>query len=74
MRVPVTGDVVRWAIRRAGLTAADVASALGEEERVIGAWLGGTELPNKGQARALAVLLGRQVAFFLRPTAPVGAQ
>jgi Zn-dependent peptidase ImmA (M78 family) len=71
MDVPITGKVVEWAMRRSGLDAADVATQLGEAQAVIEGWINGTALPNKGQARALAGLLGRQVAFFLRPTFPV---
>ena len=67
---PVTPEVVAWAIDESGLSLEDVAGKLKIEPAAVGAWVGGTEQPTRGQLTKLAETLKRPRAMFFLPEAP----
>lgn len=67
---PVTPEVVAWAIDESGLSLEDVAGRLKIESTAVGAWVGGTEQPTRGQLTKLAETLKRPRAMFFLPEAP----
>jgi len=69
--VPITGDVLDWAIAESGFSRAEVAAAAGVDLVRLERWLGGQELPNLTATRKIAAKLHRQLAVFLLPTRPV---
>jgi Zn-dependent peptidase ImmA (M78 family)/transcriptional regulator with XRE-family HTH domain len=68
--VPVTADVVAWAIHDAGFDEAAVAKTLKVPTSTVRAWTKGNELPLTGQFRQLAKLLNRPPSFFLQSEPP----
>lgn len=68
--VPITPGVLNWAIDEVGLNSHTVASELHEPVDVVSSWRRGELLPNTGQFRALAKLLGRPETFFFLPRPP----
>jgi Zn-dependent peptidase ImmA (M78 family) len=69
--VPITGEVLTWAIEDAGLRLNDLADRLDLAPETIKSWISGTSHPNTTQTRALSKALGRPTSFFLLPRAPL---
>ncbi|MEX2281099.1 MAG: ImmA/IrrE family metallo-endopeptidase [Gemmatimonadota bacterium] len=69
-KVPITPEVLLWAIDESGLTPDDVASAASVAPNVLTAWLAGLDRPTLTQARALSGKLRRPLASFLLPRTP----
>ena len=68
--VPVTKEVLDWAIAESGYTIPEVAEAAGVELEHLKAWLNGTARPGVTAVRSLAQTLRRPVAAFLLPQPP----
>lgn len=68
--VPVTPEVVQWAIQESGLDEADVSESLGVSFDALRGWQDGTVQPTKTEFDGLARLLKRPSAVFLLPTKP----
>lgn len=71
--VPVTGDVLSWAMADAGISRQHLAQMLDMPPRTIELWEQNIEHPSLGQFHALAKALGRPESFFLMPRPPHGA-
>ena len=56
-RAVVTPGVVQWALERADVSTADLATALATSEASVGEWLDGSKQPTFRQARAIATRL-----------------
>ena len=67
---PVTPEVVAWAIDESGLSVEEIAGKLKIEPAAVGAWVGGTGQPTKGQLTRFAETLKRPRAMFFLPEAP----
>jgi Zn-dependent peptidase ImmA (M78 family) len=65
--VPITPDVVSWAIDESGLTFEDVSAKVGMDVRL---WATGARRPTVGQLRKLAATLRRPLATFFLPKPP----
>jgi Zn-dependent peptidase ImmA (M78 family)/transcriptional regulator with XRE-family HTH domain len=68
--VPITPQVLDWAIADSGYSRAEVAAAAGVEVSELEAWLRAELQPNITQARKIAAKLHRQLAVFLLPAPP----
>src|SRR5437879_3971774 len=68
--VPITPEVLKWAIHESGYTDVQVADEVGVKLSQLRAWLAGTERPSLTHFRKLAVLLKRTPATFLLPAVP----
>ncbi len=68
--VPITPEVLRWAVAESGLTSGEVSKAAGVEPEDLEDWLQGTESPSITEARKMAAALHRQLAVFLLPKVP----
>jgi len=68
--VPVTPDVLDWAIRESGFSRAEVARGAGVDEAQLERWLREEEQPTLTAMRKVASKLHRQLAVFLLPTPP----
>jgi transcriptional regulator with XRE-family HTH domain len=68
--VPITPEVLAWAVRESGFTLAEVADQVGVDASVLGAWLSGKGRPGITQFRKIAQVLRRPTATFLLPAAP----
>lgn len=68
--VPITPDVLRWALVESGMSISDVADAADVEASEFERWLQGQGLPSVTQLKKVATKLHRQVAVFLLPSAP----
>ncbi|MPY88378.1 MAG: ImmA/IrrE family metallo-endopeptidase [Luteitalea sp.] len=69
-QVPITPDVLRWAISESGHGPEELASAVGVSPDVLDAWQAGGSRPNLTQARRLASKLHRPLAALLLPSPP----
>jgi Zn-dependent peptidase ImmA (M78 family) len=69
--VPVTPQVVEWAIKQSGLSDDDVARRLKVPKATVRGWQTGAEQPIITEVRKLATLLRRPFAAFLLPRPPV---
>ena len=69
-RVPITPEVLRWAIEQSGLDLEAVATAAGVESELLNRWLTGRDRPTLTQARRTAAKLGRALAVLLLPAVP----
>jgi Zn-dependent peptidase ImmA (M78 family)/DNA-binding XRE family transcriptional regulator len=69
-QVPITPDVLRWAISESGHGPEELASAVGVSLDVLDAWQAGDSRPNLTQARRLASKLHRPLAALLLPSPP----
>src|SRR5215203_3853655 len=70
--VPITPEVLAWAIAEAGLTAHEVADRTDVEPGELESWLRNEAKPGTGALDKVAKLLGRSRSFFLRPRPPQG--
>ncbi len=68
--VPVTTEVLKWAIRTSGHTTQEVAERLHVSNETIAAWLSGTQKPTLTPLRQLASFLRRPFAAFFLPAPP----
>ena len=68
--VPITPDVLGWAIEQAGLDAESVAARTDVDRGVIDQWVSGKGQPSKTQFKKLARLLRRPQAFFFLEAPP----
>jgi len=62
--LPITPDVLRWAIDESGLPVEEVSAKVGTDVRE---WLNGGRRPTLGQLRTAATLLRRPLATFFLP-------
>lgn len=73
--VPITPEVLDWALRTSGHTRQEIAERLGVTDQTIAAWLSGSQKPTLTPLRHLATFLRRPLATFLLPASPrTGAQ
>ncbi len=70
VEVPITPDVLRWAIERSGFTSDDVAQAAHVPVSTLHEWLAGRSRPALTHVRKLATKLHRPIATFLLPRPP----
>jgi Zn-dependent peptidase ImmA (M78 family) len=70
MKVPITPDVLRWAVRESGYDRPTIAHALDVPRTTIDAWMSGEDQPTRTAFRRLAKLLARPEAMFFLPKAP----
>jgi Zn-dependent peptidase ImmA (M78 family) len=68
--VPITADVLDWAVREAGMTTETLAEELDEPRRLVESWRRGEVRPTTGQFRALAKKLHRPETFFFLADPP----
>lgn len=68
--VPITPEVLDWAISEAGYDDDDVARKLGVDRDDVRSWRTGETRPLLGKVRALASMLKRPPTFFLLPEPP----
>ena len=68
--IPVTGSVLRWAIRDSGYDVDQVAERLGVSASDVESWTSEETRPRLTQFRRLAAMLKRPSAFFLLPKIP----
>jgi Zn-dependent peptidase ImmA (M78 family)/transcriptional regulator with XRE-family HTH domain len=68
--LPVTVDVLRWAIDQAGMSSEQFAAAVGEDSSEVEGWLNGDDKPNKGQLERTAKALHRPPQVFFLPAPP----
>jgi Zn-dependent peptidase ImmA (M78 family)/DNA-binding XRE family transcriptional regulator len=71
--VPITPDVLEWAVRESGFSDDAIADAVGVSVDRLVAWKEGTSKPSLTQFRKLASKLHRPLATFLLPEAPTQA-
>ena len=71
IEVPITPEVLAWAVREAGLDGDRAAELLRVPEATFAAWLEGRERPGMTELRRLAAVLHRPLATFLLPAPPV---
>lgn len=69
-RVPISGEIVRWARAEDGLSEEELASRVGVDPERVLAWEAGSEQPTKGQFSRLAQALRRPRALFFLPAPP----
>jgi Zn-dependent peptidase ImmA (M78 family) len=72
--VPITPEVLEWAIDESGYTDESLAVALDVSVEIVRNWTAGISRPNLTQFRKLATKLHRQRATFLLPRPPEGRQ
>lgn len=70
--VPITPEVLDWAIDESGYSRAEVADAADVDVSALEAWLTGEAQPTTTQTRRIAGKLHRQFAVFLLPAPPAG--
>jgi Zn-dependent peptidase ImmA (M78 family) len=68
--VPITPEVLTWAIRESGYGAEDIAKRLEVETATLNAWLSGGQKPKLTEFRELTTLLKRPEATFFLPAPP----
>lgn len=71
--MPITGDVLAWAIADAGLSVDEVAHRASVSLPQVESWLAGDDKPTTGELNRVAKVLGRAPSFFLRPRPPTKA-
>jgi len=72
--VPITPEVLDWAIRESGYTEAEVAEKAGAERHNLRSWLRGQSKPTLTETRDLARALKRTPSTFLLPRPPAAPQ
>jgi len=72
--VPITPEVLDWAIRESGYTEDEVAEKAGADREELRAWLRGQSKPTLTETRDLARALKRTPATFLLPRPPAAPQ
>jgi transcriptional regulator with XRE-family HTH domain len=70
VKVPITPEVLRWAIKESGRDAADLASAVEVSWQTLQDWCAGSDQPDVTYFRKLAGALKRPTATFLLPAPP----
>jgi Zn-dependent peptidase ImmA (M78 family) len=68
--IPITPEVLRWAVAESGVSVAEVSKAAGVEEEEFQAWLDKRAKPSLTQIRRVAGKVHRQVAVFVLPSVP----
>jgi transcriptional regulator with XRE-family HTH domain len=68
--VPITAEVLDWALDESGLTPEALAEELGEPATLVAAWRRGEAVPTAKEFRALAKALHRPEAFFFLSRPP----
>ncbi|MEV0839899.1 XRE family transcriptional regulator [Actinocatenispora sera] len=68
--VPITGEVLQWAMADAGVSRQTLARHLGVSGGTVQAWEEGVEEPTTSQFRQLAKRLARPESFFFLPRPP----
>lgn len=68
--MPITGDVLRWALADAGVTPGQLAELVGVPASVVDEWVGEDSFPSMTQFRAIARELRRPESFFFLPRPP----
>jgi Zn-dependent peptidase ImmA (M78 family) len=68
--VPITPEVLRWAVSESGYSPEEVATRLDVAEGEFARWIAGTALPSLTAFRKLTSLLKRPSATFLLPSPP----
>lgn len=68
--VPITPDVLRWALEESGISAQDLAKKLKVAASEVEEWLAGRRRPQLSKFRRLASSLHRPTALFLLPSPP----
>lgn len=68
--VPVTGEVLEWAISDAALGIPEFAERVGVTETQVKRWIAEEERPGKSEFRRITEVLKRPSAFFLLPEPP----
>lgn len=71
--IPITPEVLDWAIRTSGYAQSEIADGLGISTATLKAWLSGNEKPGLTPLRHLAAFLKRPLATFLLPAPPRSA-
>ncbi|MBI4455274.1 MAG: ImmA/IrrE family metallo-endopeptidase [Acidobacteria bacterium] len=69
-KVPITKDVLRWAIDESGIPLANLADKVQVSQDELQQWIEGTGVPTLSKFRRLASLLHRPTALFLLPAPP----
>lgn len=70
LRVPITPEVLKWAVSESGYSNEEVAHRLDVSDSDFSKWIVGTDLPSLTAFRKLATLLKRPSATFLLPSPP----
>jgi Zn-dependent peptidase ImmA (M78 family) len=70
VKVPITPEVLRWAIKESGRDAADLANAVEVSWQTLQDWCAGSDQPDVTYFRKLAGALKRPTATFLLPAPP----
>ncbi len=70
VQVPITGDVLDWAIKEGGFTVAAFAERIGTDVESLHAWISETERPTKTQFSEIIDALRRPSAMFFLPEPP----
>lgn len=73
IEVPITGEVLGWAIREGGFTVASFADRVGTTADTVRAWVAEAERPSKTQFNAIVDALRRPSAMFFLPEPPTQA-
>src|SRR3954452_22975063 len=68
--VPITPEVLRWAMEDAGVTVEDLARRSGTSPEIVDEWRRGFMPPSKTQLDAISRALRRSPEFFLLPSPP----
>jgi Zn-dependent peptidase ImmA (M78 family)/transcriptional regulator with XRE-family HTH domain len=71
VEVPITKEVLAWALAESGLSLAQLADEAGVKETQITSWLRGTTQPAVSELRTVAAKLHRQFATFMLPSPPL---
>jgi Zn-dependent peptidase ImmA (M78 family) len=73
VEVPITGEVLGWAIREGGFTATSFGDRVGATADTVRAWIAESERPSKTQFNAIVHVLRRPSAMFFLPEPPTQA-
>lgn len=68
--VPITPEVLRWAIDESGISTPELATKVGVSQEQLEQWIEGRGLPILSKLRRLASSLHRPTALFLLPAPP----
>jgi Zn-dependent peptidase ImmA (M78 family) len=69
-KVPITPEVLSWAIRESGRSLDEIAAHLGEDRETVRLWVAGADQPSLTHFRRLAAYLHRPEAALLLPSVP----
>lgn len=70
IQVPITGEVLDWAIKEGGFAVSSFAERVGADADAVRAWIAETEKPTKTQFAAIVNTLRRPSAMFFLPEPP----